>query len=182
MVAEGKKQAESLSDESPAGVQTFLRPWMQRFLGELEKLGNLTDACRVANVSQRTAYAWKADDLDFSTAWGHAVETAIDNVERKGMTIAAEGYQRPIIRDGVLIGHESIHDPRLIEFFLKTRRRAVYGDKVDVTVSGSLGVAVMAGADLERLIASVHPSALPVVPPLALPAEVVPEGPAGGQA
>lgn len=170
MISEVDVSSKNLKGESHGRAERHIRPWMKLFLTELEKLGNLTDACRVANISQRSAYAWKSDDKSFAEAWEAAIETAIDNVERKGMQIAAEGYQRPIYRDGAVIAYESIHDPRLIEFFLKTRRRSVYGDKVAVEVTGALGLGVVAGPDLAALLASVVGELPPVPPPMVIAA------------
>lgn len=157
----GREEGES---ETLALAHANLKPWQAAFVLEFAKHGNVRGACKAAGVSRATAFRWKERDKAFGEAWGHALEDAVDRVEAYGMEIAAEGAKRAIVRDGEIVGHESIHDPRLIEFFLKTRRRAVYGDSLAVNVNGQVTHLHATPERLRELVLLAHPElAGPVV-------------------
>lgn len=149
--SEDKGRDEAIRAASLARERGTLRPWQHAVVKELLRSGNVTKAAAVGNLHIASLQRWRKSDKTFGEACVAALEAHVDEVEEN------------------LLKRSKGESERLIEFTLKTRRRAVYGDKVDVQVTGNLGVAVLAGADLERLIASIAPGALPVVPPLALP-------------
>jgi hypothetical protein len=96
--------------------------WRPVFLKALRMLPVVRLACDTAGVSRKTAYQWRDRNAAFRKSWDEAIEDGIDMIEgqlharaRKSDTIAAI-------------------------FLLKSLRRRIYADRLDVDVSGTLTV------------------------------------------
>lgn len=55
--------------------------WIEKFLKALAQNGNVSDACRRANVSKNTVYEWRKKDKAFAERWQQAIEDAIESLE-----------------------------------------------------------------------------------------------------
>lgn len=62
------------------------------FIDVLRDCGNVTEACRQANLARISVYRWRDKDPEFAAAWETALHQAIDSLE-------AEAWRRA--RDGV---------------------------------------------------------------------------------
>mgnify|MGYP003149141711 CR=1 FL=1 len=89
-------------------------------LGHYAKIGNMTQACKMAGVGRTTAFEWQTRDAQgFRDRYDKAREAYADSLEK--------------------LMHERLSDPTgnrgsdiLLMFNLKARRPEVYGDKVTV--------------------------------------------------
>lgn len=89
--------------------------WREPFLATLRNTANVRASCHVAGVSREAAYKARAADPEFAEQWRHAMDDALDALEATAFKRASE------TSDVLLI------------FLLKSHRRGVYGDKIEVT-------------------------------------------------
>jgi hypothetical protein len=73
-----KKRKQQVA-RTPAEVVKYKK----RFIAELAKGYSPGAAADRIKLAVRTAYNWKKDDSEFSTAWIEAVETSLDKLESK---------------------------------------------------------------------------------------------------
>ena len=98
-------------------IGAIKRPSREAFLAALAVCGVPARACRAAGITRKTYYDWRAhpeSGPEFIKACADAESEADDELEGKAMDLARAG------------------DRQMLMFLLKTRRRAKYGDKVDV--------------------------------------------------
>jgi len=91
----------------------------EKLLEKLSKGYSVSSACAAENIGRRTYYDWRTADPEFASAADEAIEIGIDKLEDE----ANRRAKGPNGSDTLLI------------FLLKSRRRAVYGDKVEHTGS-----------------------------------------------
>jgi len=100
--------------------------WKQRFLRALRQSPSVKDACRVAGVSRKTAYAHRDLDEAFAEKWHEALEAAVDDLEVVAFKRAAEG------------------DSQILTFLLRCHRPAIYRDVAHMEIDARLcGVIVV---------------------------------------
>lgn len=87
--------------------------WIPKFLKALAENGNVSDACRRANVSKNTVYEWRKNNKEFAAQWQTAIEDAIESLE----LIA---WQRA-----------KATSDTLIIFLLKSLKPTVYREKIE---------------------------------------------------
>lgn len=92
--------------------------WQERYLELLAEGATKKDAAREVGVSRQTAHNEMQRNEAFALAVHDVAEEGIDRIEAKGHELALAGNEK------------------LIMFFLRTRRREVYGDQLDVRHSG----------------------------------------------
>lgn len=96
--------------------------WTPVFLAALQQLPNVRAACQKAGVSRSEAYRLRSVDPEFSRAWQESLQDGIDVIEA---TLMARAMKRDTVA-GI--------------FLLKNLRPEIYGENVNVNVSGSLSV------------------------------------------
>lgn len=96
--------------------------WRETFLAGLATTGRIYLAAQIAGVDPKTAYNHRRGDPEFAQAWELALTEAV---------VVAEStlYERAIT---------GVSDACLI-FLLKCRKRAVYGDKARLELTGADG-------------------------------------------
>ena len=92
------------------------REWRPRFLAALRNSSNVRAACGAAGIDWSTAYKARKRDRTFAQAWDMAEQEALDLLEGRAFQLALAG------------------DPRLIMFFLKTRRPEKFRETVRIDV------------------------------------------------
>lgn len=101
-----------------AGGRTVRTPEKeQRILDALIERPSVAAACRRARIARSSYYLWRADDPGFAARADVAIETGLDRIE------------------DALVERAVKHDTTAAIFLLKTRRRAVYGDRTEATVT-----------------------------------------------
>ncbi len=83
------------------------------FLAALGESPNVTEACRVAGIARKTAYAWRNKYAEFAEAWRESLAASIDELEQEAFRRANDGSDVLAI------------------FLLKSHRREIYGDHVE---------------------------------------------------
>jgi hypothetical protein len=144
--------------------------WRPIFLKALHEYPVIRHACEVADIERSTAYRARDSDEEFAKAWDEAIEVGIDKAEQEAYRRAVHGWHEPVIDKGRLAwayqrtvdedGKETYspvldangqpvpltvkkHSDGLLQFVLKGRRRAVYGDKQEITGANGGPVALL---------------------------------------
>lgn len=140
-----------------------MHDWKSVFLSTLAKVPVVTTACVAAGVSRVLAYNERRDNKAFEAAWNDAIEDGIDNAEAEAYRRGVTGFTEPLTYQGQ-ISYETEkyidadgndkhrfaldpdglripitvrkHSDPMLQFFLKGRRRTVYGDKQELTGPG----------------------------------------------
>lgn len=101
--------------------------------------GNVTEACRVANVARSAIYGWKAEDADFAEAFAKALDQGIDVMEDEATRRAVSGVDEPVFYQGFECGKVRRYSDTLIIFLLKGRRPEKYKDRTTNEIVGANG-------------------------------------------
>jgi len=144
--------------------------WKPVFLAALRNMPVIRHACDAAGVDRTTAWRAREKDEEFAAAWEGAMEAGIDRAEQAAYSRAVDGWSEPVIDKGRLAwayqrtvdaeGKETYspvldangqpvpltvkkHSDSLLQFVLKGRRRAVYGDKQEITGANGGPVALL---------------------------------------
>ena len=112
--------------------------WHQAFIQVLLKTANVAQACRIAKVSRKTAYAHKEKFPDFAEAWLEAEETGLDDLYGEAFRRAFHGANKPVYQQGVKVGEICEYDNRLLMWLLERKRPEIFGDKSKVELSGKI--------------------------------------------
>jgi len=117
------------------------REWVPVFLEALKAMPVVRLACEHAGISRKTAYQWRERDEEFRQQWKDAIEDGIDMVEAQ---VHARARQS---------------DTKAAVFLLRSLRRDVYGEHLDVDVSGTISVEEInrAKASLDEKLARLIP-------------------------
>lgn len=75
--------------------------WVNPFLINLEKTGNISKSARLCGISSSSANQLRKADGDFSAAWDQAIEDHTDRCEEE-LTRRAFGYEEPVVYQGQL--------------------------------------------------------------------------------
>ena len=107
------------------------RPWRPqgRFLREFARIGSVSAACRAAGLARRTVYRWRETDADFRTRWDAARNRAGERIRDAAMERALGGEERPVWRDGRIVGHELVPDNRLLWKLVQALHPESYGPR-----------------------------------------------------
>jgi hypothetical protein len=79
----------------------------EKFLEELRRRGNVTDAAGAAGFGRSVAYEHRKADSEFAPAWQGALDEAADALEREAWRRGAEGVSRPVYQQGGEVGSRS---------------------------------------------------------------------------
>jgi hypothetical protein len=136
----------------PGAVAKSAREWVPVFLEALRAMPVVRLACEHAGISRKTAYQWRDQSDEFRSEWRDALEDGIDMLEAQ---LHARARQT---------------DTRAAMFLLRSLRREVYGDHVDVDVKGTVTLDEVreAKASLEEKLArlqSEHGAQRAIAPP-----------------
>jgi hypothetical protein len=78
-------------------------PRRRRFLHALARTGCVRDACRIAGISNTSAYRMRGRDGAFARAWEEALTEVLPVLEAAAFERAVEGVDEPIVRGGEVI-------------------------------------------------------------------------------
>jgi len=112
------------------------------FIEALRNSGNVTEACRAADVSRNWAYERKASNPDFAAQWEAALEIAIDSLEGEAWRRARDGTEEYITcKDGLVLDQEGRpvmqrkYSDTLLVKLLTAHRPDKFKDRAQVDVS-----------------------------------------------
>jgi hypothetical protein len=101
---------------------TIRKESRERFLDELRRHGNVSQAAATINRARQTMYLYRQNHPDFAAAWDHAVEEFLDRLETEAARRAAIGVTRPVFQGGKQVGTITEYSDRLLEFLLDRKR------------------------------------------------------------
>lgn len=107
------------------------------FIEELRKRGNVSAACRIADISRQTAYDWRNSFPIFKQRWDDACIEAKERLEEEAFRRAHDGVQshrKTFDLKGNVTSEEIItkYSDTLMIFLLKSLDRDKYQDRIDV--------------------------------------------------
>lgn len=117
----------------------------EKFIKELAKRANVSDAAKAAAIDRTTAYRWREAEPDFKERWDEAIETAIDAMEREAHRRAFTGIKKPIVgrvgkdKDGI-VTHVTEYSDGLATLLLKAHRPEKYRERQEVAHTGKVEV------------------------------------------
>ena len=96
----------------------------QRFIAALAASGIVTQAARVIGASLEALYRLRHQPgaEQFSKAWDAAIDRGMARLEDCALERALVGEERPVVRNGEIVGSWRYHDTRLLTFLLRQRR------------------------------------------------------------
>jgi len=92
----------------------------ERFLRAFSQIPHIGEACAAASISRNTYYRWLKEDEAFAEKAKEAEEYGLDELE-------AEAIRRAKEKSDVLL-----------IFLLKSKRRHIFGDKLDLNATGDI--------------------------------------------
>lgn len=117
------------------------------FLEHLSQTANVSASAEFAGITRTAVYDKKADDPEFSAAWEVAYRRGYEALEEEAQRRAFVGVLKPLYFKGRRVmdkdpetgkrGPVSVREysDTLVVFLLKGRRRDVFGDKSEVTLT-----------------------------------------------
>ena len=94
-----------------------------------EAIGTLTGAAIQCGINRQHVYDWlKADDA-FAAAFASSQERAVDLAEQELRRRGIAGYDKPVYQGGKRVGAIREYSDACLIFYLKGRRRDVFGDR-----------------------------------------------------
>ena len=109
------------------------------------KARTLAAACRETGVKYSSAMNWKHNDIEFAERLNIAQEEVADDVEEAIIKRAAEGIEEYHLSQGLPVPdpenegqylRRRVYSNKLAEFYLKSRRREVFGERKEISGPG----------------------------------------------
>ena len=106
------------------------------FLRNYEAVGTVTGAAIQGGISRQHVYDWLKDDKEFAAAFEVSKERAVDLAEQELRRRGIAGYDKPVFQGGKRVGMIREYSDACLIFYLKGRRREVFGDRQEITGKG----------------------------------------------
>lgn len=103
------------------------------FLRHYEAIGTVTGAAAQTNLNRTLIYDWLAKDDDFAEAFKISQERAVDLAEQELRRRGIAGYDKPVFQGGKRVGMIREYSDACLIFYLKGRRRDVFGEKRELS-------------------------------------------------
>lgn len=103
------------------------------FLKAYEAIGTITGAAAQISIDRTLVYQWFEKDAEFGAAFKHSQERAVDLAEQELRRRGIAGYDKPVFQGGRRVGLIREYSDACLIFYLKGRRREVFGDKHELT-------------------------------------------------
>lgn len=105
-----------------------------RFLEELCKTGNVTQASLAAKVRRQTVYELRNTDPEFAAAWEDALDQAADGLEQEAYRRAVLGWDEEVYTNALgFAGYVHKYDSSLLALMLKAARPEKYREHLKIT-------------------------------------------------
>lgn len=109
--------------------------WVKGFLKVLAECGNVREACKAAEIDNKTAYNKRKVDREFASDWQDALDTAADVLEKEAWRRAHDGTEEPVFYKGDVCGTVRKYSDLLLIFMLKGIRPEKYREKVYISTA-----------------------------------------------
>lgn len=120
----------------------------EKFLDALSKTGSPKRAAAMAKMNHRSVYSAREKYPDFASQWQIATEVYfMFEAEEVLRHRVIDGTLEPIVYQGVVTGYKRVYSDGLTQFWYKNNMRDKYGDKTEISLSGTInhGVALLPG-------------------------------------
>jgi hypothetical protein len=108
-----------------------LPKWVAAFISALAQSGNISEACKDAEIGRQTAYDLREKSEEFASLWRDALDEACDALEKEARRRAKDGVVNTIFYKGEPIGEEHQYSDTLMIFLLKAHRPEVYRERME---------------------------------------------------
>lgn len=120
--------------------------WRGAFLASLRLTGNVTRACKAAQIARGAVYELRNKDADFAEAWEDALDEAADVLEAEARRRAHDGLVRKKFEKGLPVidpatgeqYYELEYSDTLLIFLLKGARPSKFRDNYSVKHEGRI--------------------------------------------
>lgn len=112
--------------------------------------GNVARACEAVDIARMTAYTWRDEDEEFAAAWDQAKQIGLDALEDEATRRAFEGWDEPIVYQGVVTDTMKRYSDTLLVFLLKGGKPDKYRERSSTELTGANGGPVQI-TDTERV-------------------------------
>lgn len=134
-VAVEKISGEVARDIAVSGVALRYRHdgWTEarrtRFMQTLAMTGCVRDACRVAGMSNVSAYRLRRKSPEFAAAWDRALDHASLSLKAAAWARAVIGVEEPIVHGGKIVGMRRKFSDTLLRMLLQAADPETFGRK-----------------------------------------------------
>lgn len=97
------ENAKKAREKQSQGVAVTRAQSETLFLAVIRMSGNISRACKAADISRTCAYRWRDSSEDFNTLWEEAHNAWIDGLESEVDRRAFDGTNKPVIYKGELV-------------------------------------------------------------------------------
>jgi hypothetical protein len=156
-----------MDKQKPAPKKGARKPavWERAFLSCLAKTGNVTKACKLAKIADRSSvYNARKAFPDFAAAWDDAKEQAADALEAEAHRRGVNGVKRPVYQGGELVGYTTEYSDTLLIFLMKGANPEKFRERYEVKHGGrvtTINLKNLSDGDLDTLEAILDRAAVP---------------------
>lgn len=120
---------------------------LSAFCHVLSETCNVGRACKAIEISRQTAYRWRGEMPEFAEAWDQAMKIGVTALEDEVHRRAFEGFDKPIVHQGVIMDTVKEYSDTLAIFLLKAHNPDKYRERstVDQNIAGNMSVTVVTG-------------------------------------
>lgn len=152
-------------------IEARRRDWKSTVLREYAACGNVTKACKRANVDPKLFYKARREDEEFAEAFALAHRAATDKALEAVWEIGVEGTREPIFWQGEIVGYIRRRDWKAAKYLLETMDPPTYSQReriarMNVTAAEELTARreeqlALADKRYKEFSAAMKPTALP---------------------
>jgi len=153
-----------------------LPDWGPAFLEAMAEDPNVSRAAAIARVNRQYAYEVREKNEALAKAWDCAVAHSVDTLETEARRRAYRGTTRPIMYQGVKVGHIREFSDVLMMFLLRAHRPSKYRELQTAAPSGApvhvdlhVDVGVVLAESMRRVADQPLVPGLPVLRPQPVP-------------
>lgn len=119
---------------SAAARDAVLAEKKAAFLKNYEAIGTVSGAAAATPCDRTHIYdVWLKNDPAFAEAFGHSRERSVDLAEQELRRRGIAGYEKPVFQGGKRVGTIREFSDACLIFYLKGRRRDVFGEKRELS-------------------------------------------------
>jgi len=119
----------------------------EMFLAKFRECCNVSESARHAGVARTTVNRWRVEMPEFAAAWADAEQDAIDRLEREAWRRAVDGYDEPVVHQGVVVDSFKKYSDKMLEILLKGHKPEKYVERKQIEHSGSIGLEGLVAPD-----------------------------------
>lgn len=116
------------------------------FCAALSETCNVGKACKAVGIARQTAYEWRSEIPPFAEAWDKAMRVGVTALEDEAHRRAFEGFDKPIVHQGVVMDTVKEYSDTLAIFLLKAHNPEKYRENSRVDLTSSDGTMTPADA------------------------------------